>query len=111
MTNLLFLSKLLETIVLQQVILYLNCHDFLCPSQSAYRSGHSTERALLKVANDMLALDEGDVSILTLLDLSAAFDTTDHNILLQRLQTFMAFQVPSFHGLRHTFRLGLRLWP
>ena len=57
----------------------------ICPFQSAYRPNHST--ALLKITNDILfALDSGYVSLLTLLDLSAAFDTIDHCILLDRLQ-------------------------
>ena len=56
------------------------------PLQSAYRDKHSTETALIKVQNDILsALDAGSSAILLMLDLSAAFDTIDHDILLSRL--------------------------
>ena len=55
--------------------------------QSAYRAGHSTETALFRVVNDILtASDANQVSILTLLDLSTAYDTIDHSILLSRLE-------------------------
>ena len=54
--------------------------------QSAYREFHSTEAALFRVNNDISAsLDKGHVTALTLLDLSAAFDTIDHNTLTNRL--------------------------
>lgn len=87
-SNLSFFSKVLEKIVLKQLLAYLNSHDLICQSQSAYRPFHSTETALVKVCSDVLSsLDEGNVSILTLLDLSAAFDTIDHSILLSRLNT------------------------
>ena len=56
------------------------------PLQSAYKQHHSTETALLLVHNDILtALDSGQIVLLVLLDLSAAFDTIDHEILLKRL--------------------------
>ena len=55
--------------------------------QSAYRSNHSTETALLRVQNDMLrSMDIQRVAILLLLDLSAAFDTVSHSILIRRLK-------------------------
>ena len=60
--------------------------------QSAYKQLHSTETVLLRVHNDVLtAMDSGKVTALTSLDLSAAFDTTDHSILLQRLEEWYGF--------------------
>ena len=54
--------------------------------QSAYRSGHSAETALLRVYNDLLlAVDKEKDAILVLLDCSAAFDTINHDIFLKRL--------------------------
>ena len=55
--------------------------------QSAYRAGHSTETALLKVHNDtLLNMDNQRVTLLVLLDLSSAFDTVDHEVLIRRLE-------------------------
>lgn len=54
--------------------------------QSAYRSSHSIETALLRVYNDLLlAVDQGDEAVLILLDYSAAFDTISHDVFLNRL--------------------------
>ena len=62
-------------------------HGLLPRLQSAYRAAHSTETALLKITSDILsALDKGDLAALMLLDLSAAFDTVDHDILLKRMR-------------------------
>ena len=55
--------------------------------QSAYRRFHSTETAVMKVYNDLLlAADNGDVSALCLLDLTAAFDTVDHHLMTLKLE-------------------------
>ena len=57
-------------------------HHLLPVFQSAYRPHHSTETALARIMNDMiLVVDDGRVGALTLLDLSAAFDTVDHSVL------------------------------
>ena len=82
-----FFSKIFEKVVLKQLLSFLNTNQLLSPNQSAYRTGHSTETALIKITNDILtALDHGDTTILTLLDLSAAFDTVDHCILFHLLE-------------------------
>ena len=64
-----------------------NLHEHL---QSAYKPGHSTETALVKVQNDILttvtSIDQHGVVILVMLDLSAAFDTIFHDILFSRME-------------------------
>ena len=58
------------------------------PCQSAYRASHSTETALLRIQSDvLLALDRKEAVFLVLLDLSSAFDTIDHALLLETLET------------------------
>ena len=80
------MSKLLERLVAKQLVGYLTASGLLPRLQSAYRAHHSTETAVLKVMTDILrALDTGNLAVLTLLDLSAAFDTVDHATLLRRL--------------------------
>ena len=92
-SNLSFISKLLEKVVLDQLLAYLSENNLLNSHQSAYRQGHSCETALLKIVNDLQCrLDDGQVSLLALLDLSAAFDTIDHNTLFARLETSFGFR-------------------
>jgi hypothetical protein len=86
-SNLTFMSKVVERLVCRQLVAFLDQHGLLPSLQSAYRRGHSTETAVLKIVADFLAAaDRGDVTLLSLLDLSAAFDTVDHEILLDRLR-------------------------
>ena len=86
-SNLPFLSKILEKVILKRLLLHLENNDLNEIFQSAYKKCHSTETALLKVYNDILCdLDKKHVTLQSLLDLSAAFDTLDHGILLKRLE-------------------------
>ena len=76
---------MIEKLVLSQLSDHVSANNFYNRFQSAYRPGHSTKTALLKIVNDLLlALDDGNVSLLARLDLSAAFDTVDHSVLLHR---------------------------
>ena len=82
-SNLQFVSKLTERAVFNQVQRHMTEYSLYPVLQSAYRKGHSTETALLKVTNDILMnMDRQHVTLLVMLDLSAAFDTVDHEILL-----------------------------
>ena len=88
MSNLSFISKALERIVYFQFLNHITANKLIDKFQSAYKPRHSTETALIRVVNDMLnAIDNGNLSLLTMLDLSAAFDIIDHSILLERLHT------------------------
>ena len=91
-SNLCFIARILEKLVLSQVSSYINSHNLCNTCQSAYRPGHSNETALLKVVDDLfLSLNKGNISVLALLDFSSAFDTIDHPILVHRLYTDFGF--------------------
>ena len=79
---------------------YLDDNNLMLPNQSAYRRSHSTETALTAVFSDIIGeLDRGNLVLLSMLDLSAAFDCVDHGILLNRLDTS--------YGIRFTSRQWL----
>ena len=86
-SNLPFLSKVIERVVASRLTTYLARNGLLDKMQSAYKAQHSTETALLRVHNDILnAVDKKSGVFLALIDLSAAFDTVDHTILLNFLK-------------------------
>ena len=85
-SNLSFISKLVERIVCVQLVDHLKTNNLYEIFQSAYRQLHSTVAALLRVQNDVLqAVDNWGGAILVLLDLSDAFDTINHQKLLNLL--------------------------
>ena len=113
-SNLSVISKLLERLVARQFVTYLNTACLLPTTQSGFRRRHSTETAIIRVLSDLLdAVDRDDTAVLVLLDLSAAFDTVDHGILLQRLRitfgvddTALEWFRSYLHGRKQHVRCG-----
>ena len=87
-SNLPFVGKLTERAVIDQESRHMQSNCPLPECSSAYRKGHSTETALVKVQSDILRnMEQQKVTLLVLIDLSAAFDTVDHNIVMDVLHT------------------------
>ncbi len=87
-SNLTFLSKIIEKVAAARLKEHFETNNLLEKHQSAYKQFHGTETALIKVQNDILRkMDKKHAVFLVLLDLSAAFDTIDHNILLSRMES------------------------
>ena len=78
-SNLSFLSKVIEKVISVRILKHIKANGIIDNFQSAYKSGHSCETALIRVYNDIVTtIGKGNGSGLVLLDLSAAFDTIDH---------------------------------
>ena len=92
-SNLPTLSKIIEKLVVRQLQHHMQVNGLDEKMQSAYKSGHSTETALLRLKNDMLmAIDGRKAVVLVLLDLSAAVDTVDHDIMCRRLERLLGLR-------------------
>ncbi len=90
-----FIAKTLERVVFNQVSLFLSQNNKLDAKQSGFRSGHSTETVLLSVTEALrIAKVNYKSSVLILLDLSAAFDTVNHQILLSTLSSLDITGIP-----------------
>ena len=102
-SNLPFVSKLLKKIVLSQLLVHLECNNLWHGFQSAYQSRHSTETAQLHVFNNLLTSSDSDhISVLTLLDLNAMFDTIDHALLLNRLRDVFGIRDTALVSVSYT---------
>ncbi len=90
-----FIAKTLERVVFNQVSLFLSQNNKLDAKQSGFRSGHSTETALLSVTEALrIAKADSKSSVLILLDLSATFDTVNHQILVSTLSSLDITGIP-----------------
>jgi hypothetical protein len=87
-SNLIFLSKVAERLVAKRLSKYLCVHDLYDPQQAAYRRNHSCESALTCLTDTARrAMDNRRITVLMLLDMSAAFDCVDHAILIKALES------------------------
>ena len=80
------ISKLFEKVIYQQLYKYFEDSNLLYEKQYGFRKGHSTELASLELVNRLLSkMDKGRVCPAIFIDLSEAFDTLDHDLLLYKL--------------------------
>ena len=86
-SNLSVISKVIEKCIAEQLVDHIDSNSLNEIMQSVFKKHHSTETALCKVKSDILQnFEDGNVTCLVLLDLSATFNKVNHKILLQRLQ-------------------------
>ncbi|XP_072042975.1 uncharacterized protein [Amphiura filiformis] len=92
-SNIQFLSKLIEKQAVKSLNDHMERNNLGEKLQSAYKKAHSTETALMRVKNDIMKCISNYKSVfLVLLDLSSAFDTVNHNMLINRLQSEIEIQ-------------------
>ena len=100
-SNLMYISKLIERVVASRLHFHLIINDLYEEYQSSYRKLHSTKTALVSVHDDILrAIDDNKCILLIMLDLSAAFDTVDHEILLRRLSCMLGISGSALQWFR-----------
>ena len=96
MCNLNFISKVVKSAMLEQVHKYCKLNDLIPNYQLPYRAYHSCETALVKIINDILwNMENKQVTIVVSIDLSAAFDTVDHQVMIAVVETFYGTRDPA----------------
>ena len=100
-SNVPFLGKVMEKVIAHQLSTHLTRNGLHDELQSAYKQGTSTETALIRIKADIdMMLNDGDSVLLVFLDLSAAFDTVDHNILMTSLAEEVGLQDTALSWIR-----------
>ena len=103
-SNLSFLSKVIEKVIYIRILGHILDNNIVDIFQSAYRAGHSCETALFRVYNDIVTtVGKGNGSFLVLLDLSAAFDTIDHDNLFYILEKYVGIGGSALRLIRSYF--------
>jgi len=103
-SNLSFVSKTIERVVDSRLTRHVDLHSLLPTNQSAYRSKHSTETAVVSVHNELVhAVDAGHVGALVMLDLSSAFDTVDHDVMFNVLSVRFGIRDKALEWLHSYF--------
>ena len=103
-SNLSFLSKVIEKVIASRIISHIENNAIIDKFQSAYKCGHSTETAVLRVYSDIVTtIGKGNGSFLVLLDLSAAFDTIDHSNLFDILEKYVGITGDALQFIKSYF--------
>ena len=83
------LSKVIERTIFIQIVDYMNNNDLFHPNHHGFRAQHSTSTAMIQMYDSWVqAVDKGELTGVCMLDMSAAFDVVDHDILLKKLQLY-----------------------
>ena len=107
-SHLSFLSKLTESVFKNRLTNFISTNNLLNSPQSAYIKYHSTETTLLAVHDHIIrAISQQQIICLCLLDLSAAFDTIDHSILIERLSSWFGLSGTVLNWIKSFLVLGL----
>ena len=88
-TQVLSICKIVERVVHDQLTFYLNEHHLFSDDQHGFRANHSTCTALLSITDEILkGMNDSEITLLTLIDLSRCFDVVDHETLLNKLKLY-----------------------